>query len=74
MKLFYLILFGALCFLPMKANSPEFADRHPMALKGEADVSLTKKANIRKVTEEAIDRLLYTPSKTSEQPAGFTID
>ena len=74
MKLIYLILFGAICSLPLKANSPDFADRHPMALKGEANTSLTKKANIQKVTEEAKATLLSSSSKSVEQPSGYSME
>lgn len=74
MKLFYLILLGALYSLPMKANFPEFADRHPMTLKGEIEISSTKKANIQKVTEEAKATLLSKPSKAYEQHSGYSME
>ena len=71
MKIFYLILLGALCALPMKANSQEFAGRHPMAQNREMSL---KQANIQKVTEEAKARLLSSPAKTAEQPSGYSME
>ena len=74
MKLLYLILFGALCSLPIKANLLELADRHPMALKGEAEASLTKKANIQKVTEEARSIVMNSPALVSEESTGLSME
>ena len=74
MKIFYLLLLGAICSLPIKANSPELADRHPMALKRGIEPSPTKKANIQKVTEEAKATLLSIPSKATEQNSGFSME
>ena len=74
MNRLYLILFVALCILPMKANSLEFVDRHPMALKGAAEASPTKKANIQKVTEEARWIVMNSPAVASEEPAGLSME
>lgn len=71
MKLFYLIVLGALCSLPSKANSPEFVDRHPMALKKETSMT---KANIKKVTEEAKATLLNSLSAASQQTSGYSME
>ena len=74
MKLAYLIFLGALCSLPMKANSLEFVERHPMALKGEAETSHTKKANIQKVTEEARSIVMNSPAVAAEESTGLSIE
>ena len=74
MKFFYLILLGALFSLPIMANSLEFVERHPMALKGEAEASLNKKANIQKVTEEARSIVMNSPAIASEESSGFSME
>ena len=74
MKLFYLFLLGALSSLTLKANSPEFVDRHPMALKGEMQTSPTKKANIQKVTEEARSIVMNSPVVASEETTGYSLE
>lgn len=74
MKLFYLILLGGLCCLPMKAHSGEYIDRHPMALKGEIKTLPTKKANIQKVTEEARSIVMNSSSVLFEETVGLSIE
>lgn len=71
MKLLNLIILGAICSLPVRAELNETLDRHPMSLKREM---ATNKENIRKVTEEAKSRLLNTPSEMMEEPKGISLE
>lgn len=74
MKLFYLLLLGTLCSLPMKATSPEFVGRHPMALNGEAEASPTREANIQKVIEEAKSIVMNSAAAASEESTGYSLE
>lgn len=74
MKLFSLLLLGALFSLPLKANSLEFVDRHPMAIKGEIETFPSKKANIQKVTEEARSIVMNSPAIASEESTGLSME
>ena len=74
MKPFYLILLGMLCSLTLKANSPEFVERHPMAPKSEDEASITKKSNIQKVTEEARSIVMNSPAIAYEESPGLSME